>query len=101
MARVRKSGTDVLTLPLPGVPARRGRPPSGKALSNAQRQAKYRACHKSVDTGERMSATIERLADQFDLSVSYVTRELIKFALCNRNWAQTGFPLRVTKKEAD
>lgn len=31
------------TLELPGVPKRRGRPPTGKAKSNAQRQAAYRA----------------------------------------------------------
>lgn len=78
---------------LPGVPKRRGRPVSGKAMSNSQRQKKYRQRHKSVETGETMAATIKRLAVQFDLSESVVTRELLRFALCNRNWAVTGFPV--------
>lgn len=34
---------DSSTLELPGVPKRRGRPPSGKALSGASRMAAYRA----------------------------------------------------------
>lgn len=34
---------DDLTVELPGVPKRRGRPPTGKAKSSAQRQADRRA----------------------------------------------------------
>lgn len=92
--------SDGMTYALPFMPAKRGRPKTGKALTNAERQKRYRARHKSVDTGETMAATIKRLADQFDLTESEVTRHLLRFALCNRNWAQTGFPLSVTKKEA-
>jgi hypothetical protein len=33
----------IVSLDLPGVPRRRGRPPTGKAMSNAERQARYRA----------------------------------------------------------
>lgn len=83
------------TLNLPGVPAapkRRGRKPTGTALTNAQRQARYRARHKHIETGERIGATITALAKQFDLSEPVITRELLRFALCNRNWKQTGFP---------
>lgn len=88
-----------LTMTLPGVAALRGRPVTGKAMTNAERQAKYRKSHVQVDTGERINTTINRLAAEFGLPKSYITKELIRFALCNRNWAQTGFPLRVTKKE--
>jgi phage-related tail fiber protein len=34
---------DAVTLELPGVPKRRGRPPTGKAQSGASRMAAYRA----------------------------------------------------------
>lgn len=82
------------TLNLPGIPEvkRRGRPRSGNALTAAQRQARFRARHKFVDTGERIGATITKLAEQFDISELEVTRHLLRFALCNRNWKQTGFP---------
>lgn len=83
------------TLDLPGVPAPRKRPgpkPSGRALTVAQRQARFRARHQQVETGERITATIRSLSLQFDLSESVITRELIRFALCNRNWSRTGFP---------
>jgi hypothetical protein len=33
---------DPLTLGLPGIPARRGRPPTGKAMTSAMRQKLYR-----------------------------------------------------------
>lgn len=83
-----------LTMTLPGIPAKRGRPCSGKALSNKERQERYRQKHRSVETGERMAATITRLAEQFDMSESEVTRELIRFALCNKKWSETGFPVK-------
>lgn len=84
----------LLTAELPGIPkaAKRGRPSTGKALSNAERQREYRKRHKSVDIGENMTATIKRFAKEFDLSEDQVTRELIRFALCNNNWGKTGFP---------
>lgn len=80
------------TLPLPGVSRPAGRPRKPDALSNAERQRRYRAKHKNVETGERMAATIKRLAEAFDLTEPEVTRHLIRFALCNRNWNETGFP---------
>lgn len=69
-----------------------GRPKKAGALSNAERQRRHRAKCTKVETGERMAATISRLAAQFDLTESEVTRHLIRFALCNRNWTETGFP---------
>lgn len=87
--------TDTLTAELPGLPcppAKRGRKPSGNAMTNAERQARYRAQRQLIDTGERMAATIRKLAADFDLTTDEVTRHLLRFALCNRNWAQTGFP---------
>lgn len=71
-----------------------GRPASGNAMSNSERQQRYRACHKTVKVGDRISATIGRLAVQFDMSEQDVTRELLRFALCNRNWSAQGFPQR-------
>jgi len=68
------------------------RPASGNALSNAERQTRFRNRHKLIETGNQMNATITRLANHFDLTEAQVTRELIRFALCNRNWMQTGFP---------
>jgi len=87
--------TDSQTAELPGLPPppkRRGRKPTGKALSNAERQARFRAKRQQIETGERMTATIRKLADEFDLTTDEVTRHLLRFALCNRNWSQTGFP---------
>lgn len=77
---------------LSGIPKKRGRRATGKALSGAERQKRYRKSHKSVETGDRMAFTIRALADQFGLSESEVTRHLLAFALCNKNWARTGFP---------
>lgn len=87
------------SLPLPGIPRRPGRPPSPTALTGAQRQAKFRKKAIVVDTGDSIKATVKRLAESFDLPVSHVTRELLRFALCNRIWDQTGFPSRVTKNQ--
>lgn len=81
-----------LTMTLPGVPGRRGRLVTGTAMTVAQRQAKYRRNHKMVETGERIGQTIRDLSDQFDISELVITRELLRFALCNRNWKRTGFP---------
>lgn len=94
MARQTENRAVVNTLPLPGipVPVKRGRKPSGCALTVAQRQAKFRAGRKLIETGEKIAATIKALAEQFDLTESEVTRELLRFALCNKNWKQAGFP---------
>lgn len=43
---------DDLTEELPGVPKRRGRPSSGRALSGAQRQAAYRERQKETGRHE-------------------------------------------------
>lgn len=85
------------TLPLPGITRPVGRLRKPNAMTNAQRQAAYRKRHKFVDVGETMTATIKRFAKHFDLTEDQITRELIRFALCNRNWMQTGFPLRSNK----
>jgi hypothetical protein len=69
-------------------------------LTNAERQAAFRRRHVSAEAGETMTATIRRFADQFDLPVSVITRELIRYALCNRNWSQTGFPVTRNGKQS-
>ena len=69
----------------------RGRPKKADSMTNAQRQAKYRASRVVVPVREKMSETIKKLADEFDLTESQVTRELLRFALCNRNWSRAGF----------
>lgn len=96
MAMKRNAAIDA-TLPLPGIIRPVGRPRKPNAMTNAQRQAAYRKRHKSVDVGETMTASIKRFAKHFDLTEDQITRELIRFALCNRNWMQTGFPLRSNK----
>lgn len=86
---------DNTTAELPGLPPppkKRGRPKKDDAKSNAERQAEWRKKHVQIRTGERMSDTISRLASEFDLSIDEVTAHLLRFALCNRNWKQTGFP---------
>ena len=88
---------DDRTMELPGVAKRRGRRPTGKAKTGAQRQKEYRKRRALVPAGEAMPATIKRLADQFDLSSAQVTRELLRFALCNRDWSRLGFPSLVTE----
>lgn len=70
---------------------RRGRPRKNGALSGAQRQARFRKSRQPVDLGVRMTATVADLAAEFDLTQSDVVRRLVRFALCNRNWRQTGF----------
>lgn len=75
-----------------GAPRRVGRPRSAHAMTNAERQRKFIQRHKYVEVGERMKATISRLAREFDLTEDEVIRELIRFSLCNKNWFQTGFP---------
>ena len=81
----------MLTPELPRIPkaVKRGRPQSPDSMTNAERQRKYRSRHKSIDTGEKIAATIARFAREFDLTEDQVTRELLRFALCNRNWSQT------------
>lgn len=83
----------LLTPELDGIPAavRRGRPPKADALSNSERQRRYRESRKLVKTGEKIAATIARFAQEFDLTEDQITRELLRFALCNRNWSRTGF----------
>lgn len=78
----------------------RGRPKSPQSLSNADRQRRYRERHARVKTGDRMTATIRSLAQEFGLDESQVTVELIRFALCNRDWRKLGFP-RLLSTEAE
>lgn len=77
---------------LPAVQAKpgRGRPKAGGKTS-AERQAKFRAERVQVKVGERMGDTIRSLAADFDLTESEVCEKLMRFALMNRNWRQTGF----------
>lgn len=63
---------DDRTEELPGVPRRRGRPPTGKALSGAARQAAYRERQKQ--TG-REEVTTFLGADVADALRSYVARQ--------------------------
>ena len=81
-------------LPLPKT---RGRPASGHAKSNAQRQAEYRARRAPMPLGDYIPKTIKRLAKQFDLTEREVTQHLLRFALRNRNWPQLGFPTEKDK----
>ena len=73
---------------------KRGRPRKASTLTNAQRQAKYRRCRVSLVVGDRMSGTVLQLASDFDLTPSEVLQHLVRFALCNKNWAQQGFPTK-------
>lgn len=87
------------TIELPGV-TRPGRKPKGeRPLTNAERQAAFRAKRIAIDAGQRMTRTIQELAREFDLSTDEVTQHLLRFALCNRNWKQTGFPATLNRKE--
>ena len=87
------------TLELPHV-TRPGRKPKGKRpLTNAERQANFRAKRVALETGERMANTIANLAAKFDLTKDEVIQHLLRFALCNRNWKQTGFPSTIKQKE--
>lgn len=61
-------------------------------MTNAERQAKYRMTHVRVFVGDQITATIRRLAADFDLDEVEVTRELLRFALCNNGWKLGGFP---------
>jgi hypothetical protein len=58
---------DVVTGDLPGVPVRRGRPPTGKALTAAERQARRR----------------EKLAAQGKVSSTVVISKEVQQALAN------------------
>lgn len=86
-----KNLAEQLTMTSPGVAPKRGRPVTGQALSNKERQWRWREKRSMVVTGDRISSTIKRFAKEFDLTEYQVTRELLRFALCNRNWARTGF----------
>lgn len=81
----------LLTMGLPGVAPKRGRPASSSSMTNAERQRKFRREHNVIKASEKMTATIRDLASEFDLTEAQVTAELLRFALCNRNWRQTGF----------
>lgn len=71
--------------------AKRGRPPVPGSMTGAERQAKFRARRVSVELGEGMAETVRRYAAEFDLTENDVMRELVRFALTNRNWAKEGF----------
>jgi len=99
MAKDLESIAGLATLELPGV-TRPGRKPKGeRPLTNAERQAQFRKKRISVESGDRMTETVRALAEQFDLSKDEVIKHLLRFALCNRNWKQTGFPTTLSQKE--
>lgn len=50
-----------VTLPLPGVSLRPGRPATGKALTNAQRQKIYRERHKLISV-----QVVEQVIESFE-----------------------------------
>ena len=52
MSRPKKPKRDEFTFDLPGIPKRRGRPPSGRALTSAQRQKRYRELLRSLYRSE-------------------------------------------------
>lgn len=85
------TGAALLTADLLTGARRRGRPPKVDSMTNAQRQAKFRASRLLVPMGETMTATISRFAKDFEMTETEVTKELIRFALTNRNWSKTGF----------
>lgn len=99
MAKDLESIAGLATMELPNV-TRPGRKPKGeRPLTNAERQAAFRAKRLTVYTGERMATTIASLANEFDLTRDEVTQHLLRFALCNRNWKKTGFPSKLAKEE--
>lgn len=99
MAKDLESIAGKSTLELPHV-TRPGRKPKGeRPLTNAERQAAFRAKRVALKAGERMTNTINELAREFDLTIDEVTQHLLRFALCNRNWKQTGFPSTISHKE--
>jgi len=63
---------DDVTAELPGVPRRRGRPPTGKALSGAARQAAYRERQKQTGL-EEVTAFLS--ADVAEALRAYVARQ--------------------------
>lgn len=92
MAKDLESIADQNTLELPGV-TRAGRKPKGeRPMTLAERQAAYRKQRIMLNTGSKIAQTIDDLAEHFDLSKDEVIQHLLRFALCNRNWKQTGFP---------
>lgn len=92
MAKDLESIAGRATLELPGV-THRGRKPKGeRPMTNAERQKEFRERRIAIESGNRMATTINDLATEFDISKDEVIRHLLRFALCNRNWKQTGFP---------
>lgn len=64
---------DDLTAELPGVPRRRGRPPTGKAKDGAARQAEYRARKQAEGKAELKGVFLS--ADVLDALRAYVERQ--------------------------
>ena len=81
-----KNTADLFTQKLP-----RGRPPKAGSMTAAERQAKFRAQRVMVDLGPCMTDTVRKYSADFDLTIDDVIKELVRFALTNRNWSQTGF----------
>ncbi len=67
-----------------------GRP--AKHASAAERQKAYRAANKvkTVRLDGKLAPTIAKLAEQFETTETHVINNMLRFALVNKNWTQTG-----------
>jgi hypothetical protein len=69
---------------------RKGRPATH--ASAAARKAAYRANKARIDFTDKpaIAATIDEIAAALDCSKNELMQSLVRFALANRNWTQTG-----------
>jgi hypothetical protein len=67
-----------------------GRP--AKHADAAARQRAYRAANavKSIRLDGKLAPTIAKLAEQFETTETHVINNMLRFALVNKNWTQTG-----------
>lgn len=72
-----KQKTDLSTFELPSLPKKRGRPASGKALSNSERQAKYKALRdlEKIDFLQYVQVNCSEMDFQLLLSALLVSAE--------------------------
>ena len=71
---------------------KKGRPRSPDSMTNAQRQAKYRATHIRIPVSPKVARTIRKFAADFARDEAEILEGLIQFALLNNNWWVNGFP---------
>jgi len=67
-----------------------GRP--AKHTDAAARQKAWRAANKvkTVRLDGKLAPTIAKLAEQFETTETHVINNMLRFALVNKNWTQTG-----------